>query len=49
MMNAKSKDKIWTGVLYGVTAFIVALLVALIGYILFKGIGFFKPSFLDRA
>ncbi|MCI1943840.1 phosphate ABC transporter permease PstA [Clostridium luticellarii] len=45
-MNAKSKDKIWTGVLYGVTAFIVALLVALIGYILFKGIGFFKPSFL---
>ncbi|OBR94801.1 MULTISPECIES: phosphate ABC transporter permease PstA [Clostridium] len=45
-MDAKVKDKIWTGVFYAVTVFIVALLVALIGYILFKGIGFFKPSFL---
>jgi phosphate transport system permease protein len=45
-MDAKVKDKIWTGVFYTVTFFIVALLVALIGYILFKGMGFFKPSFL---
>ncbi|ADK14309.1 phosphate ABC transporter permease PstA [Clostridium ljungdahlii] len=45
-MDAKVKDRIWTGVFYAVTVFVVALLVALIGYILFKGIGFFKPSFL---
>lgn len=46
MMNAKIKDKIWTGVFYGIAFFVITLLVALIGYILFKGIGFFKPSFL---
>ncbi len=46
MIDAKTKDKIWTGIFYAVTAFIVIFLVALIGYILFKGIGFFKPSFL---
>ncbi|OAA82705.1 phosphate ABC transporter permease PstA [Clostridium ljungdahlii] len=45
-MDAKVKDRIWTGVFYAVTVFVIALLVALIGYILFKGIGFFKPSFL---
>lgn len=45
-MDAKVKDKIWTGVFYTVTVFVVTLLVVLIGYILFKGIGFFKPSFL---
>ncbi|AGY77526.1 phosphate ABC transporter permease PstA [Clostridium autoethanogenum] len=45
-MDAKVKDRIWTGIFYAVTVFVVALLVALIGYILFKGIGFFKPSFL---
>ncbi|MFL0195986.1 phosphate ABC transporter permease PstA [Clostridium sp. WILCCON 0269] len=45
-MNAKMKDKFWTGVFYGVSAFIVVILVILIGYILFKGAGFLKPSFL---
>ncbi|OAA94330.1 phosphate ABC transporter permease PstA [Clostridium coskatii] len=45
-MDAKVKDRIWTGIFYAVTVFVLTLLVALIGYILFKGIGFFKPSFL---
>lgn len=45
-MNSKFKDKMWTGVLYIISTFVVLLLVALIGYILFKGIGTLTPSFL---
>lgn len=45
-MNSKLKDKIWTGILYVISSFVVLLLVALIGYILFKGIGTLSPSFL---
>ncbi|MBE6068300.1 MAG: phosphate ABC transporter permease PstA [Clostridium lundense] len=45
-MNPKFKDKIWTGILYVISSFVVLLLVALIGYILFKGIGTLSPSFL---
>lgn len=45
-MNSKLKDKIWTGILYIISSFVVLLLVALIGYILFKGIGTLSPSFL---
>lgn len=45
-MNAKIKDRIWTMVLYGISGFVIVLLVALISYILIKGNGFYKPSFL---
>lgn len=45
-MNAKMKDKIWTGVLYGISGFIIIFLAALIIYIMVKGTGFYKPSFL---
>ncbi|KGK88438.1 phosphate ABC transporter permease PstA [Clostridium sp. HMP27] len=45
-MNPKFKDKMWTGILYVISSFVVLLLVALIGYILFKGIGTITPSFL---
>ncbi|WP_097025573.1 phosphate ABC transporter permease PstA [Clostridium peptidivorans] len=45
-MNSKSKDKMWTGILYIISGFVVLLLVALIGYILFEGIGTLTPSFL---
>ncbi|MBV4418713.1 phosphate ABC transporter permease PstA [Clostridium tyrobutyricum] len=45
-MKAKLKDKIWTKVLYVISGFVIVLLFALIIYILFKGVGFFKPSFL---
>ena len=45
-MKAKLKDKIWTKVLYVISGFVILLLFALIIYILFKGVGFFKPSFL---
>lgn len=45
-MNSKLKDKMWTGILYIISGFVVLLLVALIGYILFKGIGTLTPSFL---
>lgn len=45
-MNAKFKDKIWTGILYAVSGFVVILLVALIGYILIKGGNCLRPSFL---
>lgn len=45
-MNAKIKDRIWTTVLYGISGFVITLLVALIAYILVKGTGFYKPSFL---
>lgn len=45
-MNAKMRDKLWTGIFYGLAVFIVLILVLLIGYILVKGVGFLKPSFL---
>lgn len=45
-MNAKLKDKIWTGVLYVTSGFVVILLVALISYILIKGGDCLRPSFL---
>ncbi|MBM7868854.1 phosphate transport system permease protein [Clostridium pascui] len=45
-MNPKFKDKMWTGILYVISSFVVLLLVALIGYILLKGIGTITPSFL---
>lgn len=45
-MNAKLKDKIWTGILYSISGFVVLLLVALIGYILVKGWDCLRPSFL---
>lgn len=45
-MDAKLKDKIWTVILYIISGFVVVLLVALIGYILFKGGDCLKPSFL---
>jgi len=45
-MNAKLKDKIWTMILYAVSGFVVLLLLALIGYILFKGKNFLSPDFL---
>ncbi|MCT8976897.1 phosphate ABC transporter permease PstA [Clostridium sp. CX1] len=45
-MNARLKDKVWTGVLYAVSCFVVLLLVSLIGYILIKGGNFLSPSFL---
>lgn len=45
-MNSKFKDKMWTGILYIISSFVVLLLVALIGYILFKGLGTLTPSFL---
>ncbi|WP_123054133.1 phosphate ABC transporter permease PstA [Clostridium sp. JN-1] len=45
-MNAKLKDKIWTGVIYLVFIFVITLLASLIGYILFKGRGCLNSSFL---
>ena len=45
-MDAKLKDKIWTIVLYGVSAFVVLLLVFLIGFILYKGLGVINLKFL---
>jgi phosphate transport system permease protein len=36
-MNAKMKDKIATAVLYCISAFVIAILVALIGYIIYNG------------
>jgi phosphate transport system permease protein len=45
-VNAKMKDKIWTGVLYGISIFIIIFLASLILYILIKGRGFYHPSFL---
>ncbi|MBC2582427.1 phosphate ABC transporter permease PstA [Clostridium sp. DJ247] len=45
-MNAKQKDKIWTGILYLVSSFVVILLVALIGYIIIRGGDCLRPSFL---
>lgn len=45
-MNAKTKDRAWTGILYFISAIVVLILVGLIGYILYEGNGFLKFSFL---
>lgn len=44
-MSPKTIDKIWTIVLYIVSSLVVLLLVSLIGYILFKGVGAITPIF----
>ncbi len=43
---SKLIDKIWTTILYIISAFVVTLLLILIGYILYKGVGSLSPSFL---
>ncbi|SFA78020.1 phosphate ABC transporter permease PstA [Clostridium frigidicarnis] len=45
-MNAKTIDKIWTGILYALSIFIVAILALLLGIIFIKGTGFWDPNFL---
>lgn len=45
-MNIKKKDKIATIILYIISAFVVILLMSLIGYILYNGRGWFNPKFL---
>ncbi|BDR66768.1 phosphate transport system permease protein PstA [Clostridium tetani] len=45
-MNVKIQDKIWTTILYFISAFMMFLLIYLIGYILIEGIGHISFSFL---
>jgi phosphate transport system permease protein len=45
-VNVKAKDKIATIILYAISTFIVALLVGLIGFILYKGLSTITPAFL---
>ncbi|MGG2067126.1 phosphate ABC transporter permease PstA [Bacillus sp. S14(2024)] len=45
-MNARTVNSIWTGILYAVAAFVVALLGFLVYEILRQGWGFWDPSFL---
>lgn len=45
-MNAKTVDKIATGVIIAVACFIVAILVGLLGYILIRGLGHISYDFL---
>lgn len=45
-MNSKQVDKMWTGILYGISIFVLLLLVSLVGYIIYKGIHFLDPNFL---
>lgn len=45
-MNARTVNKIWTGILYAVAFFVVTLLVFLVYEIIQKGWGFWDPSFL---
>lgn len=45
-MSSKQVDKIWTGILYGISIFVLLLLVSLVGYIICKGIHFLDPKFL---
>jgi len=45
-MTSKQKDKIWTGILYSVSIFVVILLVILIGIIFYNGRNALSPSFL---
>ena len=48
-MNAKLADRIATGVIIAVSAFIVLLLAGLLAYILFRGIGHISFHFLTSA
>ncbi|AZN42431.1 phosphate ABC transporter permease PstA [Paenibacillus albus] len=48
-MNAKTADRIATGVIYVVSAFIVLILAGLLGYIIFRGIGHISWHFLTSA
>lgn len=45
-MNAKKTDRIWTFAIYIISFLIVALLILLIGTILYRGGGFWKLQFL---
>ena len=45
-MSSRQVDKIWTGILYGISIFVLLLLVSLVGYIIYKGIHFLDPNFL---
>lgn len=45
-MNSKLIDKIWTAILYFISALIVLLLLVLLGYILIKGVGTLNLEFL---
>ncbi|WP_071131138.1 phosphate ABC transporter permease PstA [Enterococcus timonensis] len=47
-MKAKRADKIATGILYVVSGFIVLILVALLGYILIRGVPYITPEFLTQ-
>ena len=48
-MNAKVIDKIWTFILYLLSAFVVFILVLLLSIIIVKGFGFLDPKFLFGA
>lgn len=48
-MDAKKVDKIATTIIYIISFFVVLILGAFIAYILYKGIGMLKPSFLFGA
>ena len=48
-MNAKKADKLATIIVYIMSFFVVAILGAFLIYILYKGIGMIKPSFLFGA
>ncbi|EJO5347952.1 phosphate ABC transporter permease PstA [Clostridium botulinum] len=45
-MNSKLVDKIWTAILYLISAAVVLLLLILVGYILIKGLGTLSWNFL---
>jgi phosphate transport system permease protein len=45
-MTSKQKDKLWTGILYAISIFVVILLVVLIGLIFYKGRFALSPAFL---
>ncbi|MDX9636477.1 phosphate ABC transporter permease PstA [Bacillus sp. PBL-C9] len=45
-MNARTVNKVWTGIFYAIAALVVALLVFLVFEILQKGWGFWDPNFL---
>ncbi len=45
-MNSKLIDKIWTAILYFISALVVLLLIILLGYILIKGVSTLNLEFL---
>lgn len=47
-MKAKRADKIATGILYGISSFIVLILACLLAYILVRGIPYITPEFLTQ-